>query len=84
MFLERIWFLITGVFVFVCLGLALMMMASKPIKQPNAPAAALPAEVAASKPPTAEQPPATNAAPAARIAGPAPLTKETARKNWTH
>lgn len=80
MFLERILFLITGVFVFVCLGLALMMMASKPIKQPNAPAAALPAEVAASKPPTAEQPPATNAAPAARIAGPAPLTKETARK----
>jgi len=60
MFLERLLFLITGVFVFLCLGFALMMMASGPGKRPVDPAATPPAAVSAAPkaPPAASLPPA--------------------------
>ncbi len=63
MFLERLLFLITGVFVFICLGFALVMMASGPGKRTAevdgvAPAAAV---VQTQKPAT--EAPATAAAP---------------------
>ena len=34
MYLEQLLFLITGAFVFLCLGFALMIMASNPAKRP--------------------------------------------------
>jgi enoyl-[acyl-carrier-protein] reductase (NADH) len=46
MYLERLLFLITGAFVFLCVGFALIIMASNPAKRPSDQIAAPPAEVA--------------------------------------
>lgn len=56
MFLERLLFLITGVFVFLCLGFALMIMASNPAKRPIEEAAAPMGEIAGTQKPAAEPP----------------------------
>ncbi len=64
MYLERLLFLITGVFVFLCLGFALIIMASNPARRPSEQTAAPPpAEVADAQRPAAEQPIAAELAP---------------------
>ncbi|MGA8172448.1 MAG: hypothetical protein WB816_16675 [Methylocystis sp.] len=56
MSIERLLFLITAVFVFLCLGFALIVMASNPAKRPNEQAVAPPTEIAATQGPTAARP----------------------------
>ena len=55
MYLERLLFLITGAFVFLCLGFALIIMASNPAKRPSDQIAPPSAEVADAQRPAAEQ-----------------------------
>ena len=71
MFLERLLFLITGVFVFLCLGFALMIMASNPAKRPTEQIVAAPAEVTDAQKPADEQ---------SVAAEPAPIDKNAARQ----
>ena len=71
MYLERLLFLITGAFVFLCVGFALIIMASNPAKRPSDQIAAPPAEVAAAQRPTDEQ---------SVAAAPAPIAKDAARQ----
>ena len=70
MYLERLLFLITGAFVFLCVGFALIIMASNPAKQPSDQIGAPPAEVADAQKP-AEQ---------SVAAEPAPTDKDAARQ----
>ena len=70
MYLERLLFLITGAFVFLCLGFALIIMASNPAKRPSDQIAPPPAEVADTRGP-AEQ---------SGAAEPAPIDKDAARQ----
>ncbi len=64
MYLERLLFLITGAFVFLCLGFALMIMASNPAKRPiEQDVAPPPAEVADARRSAAEQSVAPEPAP---------------------
>ena len=71
MYLERLLFLITGAFVFLCVGFALIIMASNPAKRPSDQIAAPPAEVADAQRPTDEQ---------SVAAEPAPIDKDAARQ----
>lgn len=71
MYLERLLFLITGVFVFLCLGFALIIVASNPAKRPTEQGVAPPAEIADARKPAAEQ----SAAPE-----PTPIDKGAARQ----
>jgi hypothetical protein len=68
MYLERLLFLITGVFVFLCLGFALIIMASNPAKRPTEHGAAPPAEVADAQRSAAEQSVAAEPAPLDKVA----------------
>lgn len=70
MYLERLLFLITGAFVFLCVGFALIIMASNPAKRPSDQIAAPPAEVADAHRP-AEQ---------SVAAEPSPIDKDAARQ----
>ncbi len=63
MYLERLLFLITGAFVFLCLGFALMIMASNPAKRPTEQDVAPPGEVAVARRSAAEQSVAPEPAP---------------------
>lgn len=71
MYLERLLFLITGAFVFLCLGFALIIMASNPAKRPSDQIAPPPAEVADAQRPAADQ---------SGAAEPAPIDKDAARQ----
>ena len=71
MYLERLLFLITGAFVFLCLGFALIIMASNPAKRPSDQIAPPSAEVADAQRPAAEQ---------SGAAEPAPIDKDAARQ----
>ena len=73
MYLERLLFLITGVFVFLCLGFALIIMASNPAKRPSDQIAAPPAEVADARDP----PPSNPSRPSRRRS-----TKTPPDKDW--